>query len=63
MREQDGERIERDQGHSFLDVVGTVEMGIINARDVNLLTAAFNRVRLIYEHPDAHFFEIGHHAN
>jgi hypothetical protein len=30
---------------------------------VDLLTATFNCVRFIYEHPDAHFLQIGHHAN
>jgi hypothetical protein len=63
VRKQDGERIERDQVRSLFDVVGTVKVSIINARDVNLSTATFNRVRLIYEHSDAHFFQIGHHAN
>ena len=50
----------RNNRHGLLDVVGAVEMGVVDAGEIFDACTAFNRVALIEQHTDAHPFQPGH---
>ena len=47
----------------ILDVVHSVEMGIVDAAEMEALTAALNDVALVEQHPYPHRLQPRHHAN
>ncbi len=63
VRQQDRERIRRDVDRGFLDVVDSVEMGIVDTGEMDVLAAVPDRLALIEQHPDSHRLEVRHHTD
>src|SRR6478672_13501356 len=51
------------RGSRLLDVVHSVEMGIVDAAEMEALAAALNNVALVEQHPYPHRLQPRHHAN
>ena len=62
MRQQHGKLVGPWRG-DFRDIVGAKEMGVVDAGEMQLLTAPFQRLGLVEQHPHAHLLQLGHHAD
>src|SRR6478672_465491 len=63
VRDQNGKLVMGYRGSGLLDVVHSVEMGIVDATEIKALAAALNDVALVEQHPYSHRLQSGHHAN
>ena len=63
VRDENRKRFVRDIGGSLLDIVDAVEMGIVNARKVDVRAAARDRLAFVEENLDAHVLEPGNEAD
>jgi hypothetical protein len=52
VRDEDRERIVRNPRSRLLDIVHAIEMGIVDAREMDLRAAALDGRALIDQHPD-----------
>jgi hypothetical protein len=51
-----GLSVARDTRRGLLDVVGAIEMCVVDAGEIDVSTAAFNPFAFIEQHADAHLF-------
>src|SRR5512132_809487 len=63
VRDQNRKLVMGYRGSRLLDVVHSVEMGIVDAAEMEALVAAHNNVALVKQHPYAHRLQSRHHAN
>src|SRR4249919_1653856 len=54
---------DRYRGSRHLDVIHSVEMGIVDAAEVEAFAAALNNGALVKQHPYSHRLQSRHHAN
>ena len=63
VRDQNRKLVVGYRGSRLLDVVHSVEMGIVDAAEMKALAAALNNVALVEQHPYSHRLQSRHHAN
>src|SRR5580693_1457764 len=63
MREQNGKPIVWNVGGRLFDVVDSVIVRVIDSGQIDAVAPARDRLALIEQHPNAHLFETGNHAN
>ena len=63
VRDQNRKLVVGYRGSRLLDVVHSVEMGIVDAAEIEALAAALNNVALVEQHPYSHRLQSRHHAN
>ena len=63
MRQQNRESIARNWRGGFADVVGAIEMRVIDAGEIDRLVAARDRLALVEQHADPHRLHRGRHAD
>ncbi len=63
MRQQDRKFARRDFQGGLFDLVHAVVVGVVDAGEVQALAVAEQRLGLVDQHPDAHFFERRRHPD
>ena len=63
MREENGNHIVWNGGGHFLNIIGAIVVGIINASQLDALVAADNRHEFIEEQSNPHRFDFGDHPD
>ena len=63
MGKQDRKRVTWDSGSGLFNVIGQIEMGIVDTGKVNALSATFDYLTFIDQHSDAHPLKTGQHSD
>ena len=63
MGQEDRKLVMRNPFGGLLDIVHAIEVGIVDAGKVKARAAAFDGLRFVEQHSDAHLFQRRYHAN